>query len=261
MLSKQTYKTPAIILSTIDYGESDKIVSFYSADFGKIKGIAKGAKNSRKRFANVLEPFTQVSLIFSQRRTGMLAFIESCIAINHYGKIRSNLQATLIASYFVELTDHFTMEGKASVKLFTLLSQFLSLLGCENVNSEKLARFFEIRLLKIMGYEPSLDKCIQCNRAIEEGTSLQFDHKGGGVRCSLCRVEDSTMIICSVGALKTIIKGKEIEIEIIDRILFSQTIATECEKIMSVFIRHILGRELRSKEVMRQIANLKATDC
>ena len=255
--NKQTYKTSAIVLSTLDYGESDKIVSFYSADFGKIKGIAKGAKKSRKRFANALEPFTNVSLLFSQRRAGALSFVENCAITNHYGRIRDNLRTTLTASYFVELTDRFTLEGKASEKLFVLLSQFLSLLNENNGNSEKLARIFEIRLLKLMGYEPSLERCIKCRCPIDEGISLQFDHKSGGVRCPLCRLEDVAMPSCSVGALKTITKGKDIEIEMIDRLLFSQVIARECEKIMGVFIRHILGRELRSKEVMRQIYALE----
>jgi DNA repair protein RecO (recombination protein O) len=50
-------RTEAIVLRAIDYGESDRIVTFCTADFGKIRGIAKGARRSRKRFANALEPF------------------------------------------------------------------------------------------------------------------------------------------------------------------------------------------------------------
>ncbi len=48
----------AIILQTTDYAEFDKIVSLYTKDFGRITGIAKGAKRSQKRFGSRLEPFT-----------------------------------------------------------------------------------------------------------------------------------------------------------------------------------------------------------
>ena len=49
------YKTPAIVLRSIPYGEADKIVTLYTLDFGKITGFAKGAKRSRKRFSNTLD--------------------------------------------------------------------------------------------------------------------------------------------------------------------------------------------------------------
>ncbi|MCP4714472.1 MAG: DNA repair protein RecO, partial [Deltaproteobacteria bacterium] len=48
----------AIVLQTIDYAEYDRIVSLYTKDYGRIRGIAKGAKRSQKRFGGTLEPFT-----------------------------------------------------------------------------------------------------------------------------------------------------------------------------------------------------------
>ena len=56
--------TPAIVLRSWSFGESDKIVSFLTESHGKLTGIAKGAKRSRKRFANSLEPFSLVNLRF-----------------------------------------------------------------------------------------------------------------------------------------------------------------------------------------------------
>ena len=61
-------KSEAIVLRSIDYGESDRIVTFYTADFGKVKGIAKGAKRSSKRFANTLESFSRLQLLFSHNQ-------------------------------------------------------------------------------------------------------------------------------------------------------------------------------------------------
>ena len=67
MHAKTTHRTAAFVLRVLDYGESDRIVTFYTEDFGKLKGIAKGAKRSRRRFANALEPFSCLEILFSRR--------------------------------------------------------------------------------------------------------------------------------------------------------------------------------------------------
>jgi len=260
MITNRTiYKTEAIVLSALDYGESDRIVSFYSADFGKIKGIAKGAKKSRHRFVNVLEPFTNVSLLFSQRHMGTLAFIEGCSVLEHYASLRADLFSSLLASYLVELVDRFTLEGKQGLDLFALLSKFLLLLTNANGDGERFVRIFEMKFLRLMGYAPQLDRCVKCQMPIEENNNaLQFDPIGGGVRCPHCQEEDTPLLLCSAGALKTIALGVKIDIDKVEHLFFSAAIAQECERVLAAFIRHLLGRELRSREVLRQVKRLQS---
>jgi DNA repair protein RecO (recombination protein O) len=91
-------QTEAIVLRVIDYGESDRIVTFCTADFGKIRGIAKGARRSRKRFVNTLEPFSCSRVHFSRRGPDTLALIEGCDVLSHFPGIRADLEKTLAAS-------------------------------------------------------------------------------------------------------------------------------------------------------------------
>ena len=112
MGARESFKTTGFVLRSLHYGESDLIITFYSHEFGKLQGIAKGAKNSKKRFANVFEPFSLTNIIFTRKNRDMLAFIESCDIISHYSAIRQDLEKTLIASYFIDLVDHFSPEGK-----------------------------------------------------------------------------------------------------------------------------------------------------
>ena len=112
MNTRVVHKSPAIVLHGLDYGESDRIVTFYTHDFGKLKGIAKGARRSRKRFSNALEPFSYGNIIFSKKGRGTLALIEGIDIINHHAKIREDLGNTLMSSYLIELIDKFTLEGK-----------------------------------------------------------------------------------------------------------------------------------------------------
>ena len=66
-IAPQETTTPAVVVRARVFGESDKIVTFLTRDLGKVTGIAKGAKRSKRRFVNVLEPFTHVSLRLRQR--------------------------------------------------------------------------------------------------------------------------------------------------------------------------------------------------
>ena len=128
MNTRIVHKTSAIVIHSLDYGESDRIVTFYSSDFGKVKGIAKGARRSKRRFSNALEPIIILQHHFFQKGRGTLALIEGCDVIDHHVNIRVDLHRTLFSSYLIELIDKFTLEGKRNIDLFKLLLEFLGLI-------------------------------------------------------------------------------------------------------------------------------------
>ncbi len=252
MSARESHKTTGFILRCLNYGESDLIVTFYSFEFGKLKGIAKGAKRSKKRFANVFEPFSLTKIIFSRRNRDALALIESCDIIDHYHTIRQNLEKTLIASYFIDLADHFSPEGKKNEKVFQLLVDFLALLGREDI-SDTAIRFFEIRLLKIAGFEPALDHCVSCKTSVTNGSSYYFYPKEGGIKCSHCTKPERYDQFVSAGTVRTLLLGKEMDIDKIRMICLSENLAVECRNILCGFITYILGREVKSLQVMEQV--------
>ena len=69
--------TLGFVLRSRPYGESDRIVTLITEEHGKITGIAKGAKNSRRRFGGTLEPFLHVRIVFRQRPASELVFLEA----------------------------------------------------------------------------------------------------------------------------------------------------------------------------------------
>jgi DNA repair protein RecO (recombination protein O) len=255
MNTRVMHKSPAIVLHCLDYGESDRIVTFYTSDFGKLKGIAKGARRSRIRFANALEPFSFCNVTFSKKGSGTLALIEGCDIINHHAHIREELEKTLFSSYLIELIDKFTLEGKKNTALFQLLQSFLGIIDT-GIPSETLIRFFEIRLLKHTGYEPVLDRCMICRKPASEETAYCFITSDGGLRCKTCYRSNSSSLYISLGTVKTLLLGKEIDIEKISRISLSDQMAKESKDILVSFIRHILGKEIKSFNVLNEIKKM-----
>jgi len=252
MNTRESHKTAGFVLKSLSYGESDLIITFFSREFGKINGIAKGAKRSKKRFANVFEPFSLTNIIFSRKNRDALAFIESCDIIDHYALIRQDLEKTLTASYFIDLTDHFSLEGKSNEDLFMLLADFLAWLARENI-SDPAIRFFEMRLLKIAGFEPALTACVRCKTPVTNGTSYYFFPKEGGIFCAACARPERYDQSVSAGTVRTLLLGKDMAIDKMKMISMPECLASESRNILCGFISYVLGKEVKSLKVMEQV--------
>lgn len=252
MSAVENHKTEAFVLKTLGYGESDLIVTFYSLDFGKIKGIAKGAKKSKKRFANVFEPFSRTRIIFRRKNRDMLAFVESCEIVDHYASIRQDLEKTLTASYLIDLADHFSQEEKTNEPLFALLADFLSLLTRENI-SDAMIRFFEMRLLRLSGFEPALAACVRCKAPVANGSSYYFSPPDGGVTCASCARPQRHDQTVSAGTLRTLLLGRDMDMDKMKRVCLSENLSSESRHILLSFISYVLGKEVKSLKVMEQV--------
>lgn len=256
MSARNLNRTEAIVLRLFDYGESDRIVTFYTAGFGKLRGIAKGARRSRKRFANALEPFSCSQILFSRRRPDSLALIESSDVVCHYPAIRADLEKTLNASYLIDLMDQFTLEDKKNEELFMLLQAFLRLIETGPAR-EALLRFFEIRLLKLSGYDPLLDHCLVCKAPLEKESAYRFSAADGGLTCLTCRPEGPDAIPVSLGTIRTLLLCRDLAIDRLDRLLLSEQSSVESRRLLAHFIRHILGKEPKSLHVLNEIRRLR----
>lgn len=255
MTARTSHKTEAIVLRRFDYGESDRIIVFYTSDFGKLRGIAKGARRSRKRFSNTLELFCCSRILFSRRGREGLALIEDSSVRCHFPAIREDLDKTLVASYLIDLTDQFTVEYKKNESLFRLLQCFLQQIDAGSA-SEALVRFFEIRLLRVTGYEPVLDQCVACKTPLRNGDLYRFHPRAGGVKCESCGRNGDVALPLSPGTIRTLLAGRDIEMERIGRIGMDPQSLEESRRLMRHFIRHLLGKDLKSVEVLNQIRGM-----
>lgn len=147
------YTTDALILRSYTLGESDRIVVFLTRDRGKKRGVAKNARQSRRRFGGALEPLTcgRVSYLERERR--------DLVRLDYVEVTRSPLVATdgdalAHVGYFAELIDEWAPDADPSEPLFRLGVSLVDAIGA-GVPIEPLARYFEYWLLRLQGvYEP-----------------------------------------------------------------------------------------------------------
>ena|SRR5581483_4277910 len=147
------YTTDALILRTYKLGESDRIVVFLTRDRGKKRGVAKNARQSRRRFGGALEPMTcgRVGYVERERR--------ELVHLQYVEAVRSPLAATGedalgYVEYFAELIDEWAPDAAANEMLFRLGVSMVDALA-DGVPVLPLARYFEYWLLRLEGvYEP-----------------------------------------------------------------------------------------------------------
>jgi DNA repair protein RecO (recombination protein O) len=170
----------AIILHTQDYGESDRLITFYARQGGKLKGIAKGARRSRKRFVNTFELFSIVELAYKERKS--LVWIDSCKLLEPHLELRSELHRWGYAALATEIMLEMIPEADPDIELFLLLKDILSRLT-QGKDPQNLALLFLIRFLDITGYLPALENCSVCRRPLRAATRWDWHLSRGDLLC------------------------------------------------------------------------------
>lgn len=244
---RSPYVTRAIVLRTWPYGESDKIVCFLTEGYGKVTGIAKGAKRSRKRFVNTLEPFSLVTLRFQERPHSALAFVHACDLIRVFKNLTTSLEKIAHASYLTEITDALTGERDENRPLFEHLREGLTFIE-ENETLLSFLIFFELKLLRLLGYQPMLEQCRRCGKSWQSGLepSWRFSPRDGGILCVACatfRKESVPLSLEALGALAGLQKANAISCNCLS---FPPSVLKEGRSALLRFIQFQASKELKS---------------
>jgi DNA repair protein RecO (recombination protein O) len=101
-----------------------------------------------------------------------------------------------------------------------------------------------------------LDRCISCKTPISKEAAYRFDAAKGALTCNVCAPGSRDAIPVSLGTIRTLLLGREMEIGRLGRLLLSGQSADESRRLLAHFIRHILGRELKSVHVLNEIRRL-----
>jgi DNA repair protein RecO (recombination protein O) len=252
-------RTPAIVLRGRAHGESDKIVTFLTRDWGKLTGIAKGAKRSRRRFVNVLEPFTHVQLRFRPIRTDELAFIFGCDMLRSFRAPSRDLQRYGFASYLTELIDVMVVGRESGPELFELLLQGLTVLEEYAELPSSFLSAFELLLLVHTGYAPNIEGCQRCGLPIStthNGTAANplvlFSPSLGGLLCVRCRDTGGATVRLSRDTLHILENPQTTQPETLLLIQASPQTCRELRAIVTGLLTRHLARPLKSRAFLEQ---------
>ena len=251
MHRERLYRSEAIIVKRSNLGEADRLLTLYTPHRGKHRVTAKGVRRPTSRKAGHLELFTHAQLLLAKGRT--LDIVTQAETISAFPKLRTDLSRTSSAYYLVELLDRFTGEEIENRALFDLLLQSLSWLN-EEPEVEPVIRFYELRLLGLVGYQPQLFRCVRCTATINPQINY-FSIGDGGVVCPSCAQEwtESGLQKIAVNPLKVMRYFQTHSFAECRQIRLNPEIWKDVEGIMLRYITYYLERNLKSVEFIHHL--------
>jgi len=252
----RSQRVEAIVLRHVDWGEADRLLWLFTRQLGKVQVVAKGVRKPRSRKAGHLEPFTRVELLLAHGRD--LPIVTQAEAKDAYLALREDLVRMGYASYVIELLDRFTYEEGENVALFRLLAETLSRLNDETQPAFAV-RYYEVRLLDLVGFRPQLLHCVNCGEEIKaEDQYFSFDK--GGVICPKCGLKEPGVRPVSLPALKILRHFQRSAYAEAQRARLSATVDLELENLMGYYLTYLLERGLNTPSFLRRVRNLTTSE-
>ncbi|MFH1202338.1 MAG: DNA repair protein RecO [Candidatus Omnitrophota bacterium] len=180
-------KTEAIVLKTYDFRETSKIAVFFTRDFGKIKGILKGARTEPQKFGGFIEPLKFGEMIFYKKTKTELNLVTHFEKHDDFTSLKKDLKTFTLSSYIMELIDYLMPLDDKNPEVFTLTLWTLENF-CITDDADKIFHIFVIKALMLSGFRPHLDSCLVCGRKIQEAAKFNFNR--GGLVCLKCGQHD-----------------------------------------------------------------------
>jgi len=250
MSNARIQKTDGIILRRQPLRETSLLLILYTRDFGKIKGVMKGVRGPRGQLGSFPEMLTLDRIVFYESKRSELFYITQCDLLDMFQNIRMDLERTGYATYLAELTDASSVLGDSNEELFDLLLNSLKLL-CSRASAKRVARIFEIKLLRILGLMPGLNGCMQCGNKTDSAAKLSL--KSGGLLCARCMADDSRAVAISAGTVNFIKHIEKAPYEKASRIKVSRQVGEELESVLRKFLDMHIDRKLKTLEFLRKV--------
>ena len=245
----RSFRVDAVVLRHSDWGEADRLLSLFTLEMGKVRAVAKGVRKPRSRKAGHLEPFTHASLLLARGRE--ILIVTQADTLEPYTQLRDNLLLTTYASYVVELLDRFTYEEGENRSLYRLLVDALARL-CRESNPEQVVRFYEMRLLDLVGYRPQLYQCTSCGEEIQPQDQY-FSAETGGAVCPNCSSKTVGVRPISMAALKYMRHFQRSIYSEAVRASISPVVNCEIEQLMQHYLTYLLERGLNTPAFIRRL--------
>ena len=246
--------TCGIVLKISGHGEADKLVTFYCPDLGRVTGIAKGAKKSKRRFVNKLEEFSHLHIFYRPPRgsSGLFLLSEADLLASHLS-LRTDFQRYVAAMYLCELILRFTRDNDPDPRLYALLKWALSALDHEKA-PQKIVTLAHLHLLDAAGYRPEFSRCHSCRQVVGSGRTYMFLPEIGALLCSSCCPRQEGRSPClSVQTLRLLANAQLFDLDRLHRLQFTQQSLSEAMDALHYFTLHLLQQDVHSWKILRSL--------
>ncbi len=249
MPKPRLYQTPALIIKKVKLAEADRILTLYTPELGKIEGVAKAVRRPNSRLSGHLELLTYSQVTFARGKN--IDTIIGSQTINSFLPVKCDLDKVSCALYMLELVNQFTPEATPDPGLFEFLLATLEKLA-KGADGCLLLRYFELNLLRRVGYRPELEKCVLCRTPLEIAAGT-FSPAAGGLVCPACRATHYGYELAG-STLKLLRRLQAEGWEALAENPPAPFCVREAEQVLRRYIRYLLEKDVRAAAWLDSLA-------
>ena len=250
------FRSDAIILSRRDFGESDRLLTLFTPEHGKVRAIAKGARKPQAKVAGHVELFARSSCLIHRGRS--LDIISQAELIEPYRGLREDLRRSAYANYAAELLDRFTADEDINQgALFQLLHETLGRIAAAD-DPPLATRYYELQLLDLAGFRPELSECVVTRAQLRPEPQFFSCDEGGVVSRAGALQAAGSLSAIDVGTLKLLrhLQRQARDYEGVASLRVNARQHAKAEGIMLAYIAHLLEGKLQSIDFIRRLRAL-----
>jgi DNA repair protein RecO (recombination protein O) len=232
------FRDDAIVLRSVDYGESDRVITLLTAAHGRVSALARAARKSKRRFAGSLEGFAWIEVELSFGR-GALANLQSARVTRTFPRLLTDLARLNAAGAVLRLGRDLIPDELADPDVFDAMRELLVELDRGALPAEPYQLAFEARLLALCGFAPLLAACGACGKVPGEGRVAAFDPARGCIVCSACGGAPERKHAPVRERLMRAIEG---DVQQAAGAPWQSAELREAQRLLSAFVAHRLGK-------------------
>ncbi len=237
-------KASAIVLRTVPFMESSLVVTLFTREFGKVRGLAKGARRLKGPFESALDLLAVCRIVFLRKSSDALDLVTESKLQKRFRPAGRSLSGLYAGYYVAELLDLLTDDYDPHPELFDLADETLGALAAGEAAAVRVIRF-ELVALRVLGHLPSLEACVDCGAQVPLTGRVPFGQLDGGVLCPQCRGGKREVVAVNAGVLRAMRQLADPAGQAWRRLRLDEPSRGALRGLMNRYVCNLLGRKPR----------------
>jgi len=241
-------KAHGFILHSRKQGETSKILSVYTREFGRLALMAKGSRGTRSKYLGTLETLNLISLVFYNKENRSLQYLDQATIVNSYPRIHQQLGKYALAAIIAEVVEKNELTAHHNPELFRTILQALDTLEIAETGSRNIVRNFLLHYISISGFEPHFEQCAFCHAPHDE-TQVYFSLEHGVYGCPQCGRFSSTGFSLSSAAIRALRWLYKVSPQDAVQLKLNKETGRECDNVLYQYLAQHFESLARLKSV------------
>ncbi|HAN09471.1 MAG TPA: DNA repair protein RecO [Clostridiales bacterium] len=243
-------KITGIVIKEVNLKESDKIITIFSSEIGKVQLYVKRAREIKSPFLAGTQLLTHASFVYTPKNN--INFLNQISITCGFEKIKFDIEKIYYAMYFLEFLDKTVELESPAEDMFIFLVKILNRFNDGNDDIKLIRLIYELKMLALLGYAPEVTKCIRCESGVTEENNY-FNFEDCGVVCEKCLESDATVMKLNKESLHAMQYILYIEIDKIFSFEISPKIIKELREIVDKLVKINIGQSFRTLDFLNKI--------